>query len=55
MCEANAYILENGVDRLVPNGAMRMMANVFGGRTFIRACIKELALVAHKIILEQRM
>ncbi len=63
MCEANAYIIENGkekllmetVDKLVPDGDMLMLENVFGERTFIKACIKELALVEHKIILEQRM
>ncbi len=63
MCEANAYIVENGkekllmetVDKLVPDGDVLMLENVFGERTFIKARIKELALVEHKIILEERM
>lgn len=61
MCEANAYILNEGkeelflenVDRLIPQEGQLMLENVFGQRKIIKASIKELALVDHKIILER--
>lgn len=64
MCEANAYIFHpegltlfmERVDKLVPqdDGTM-MLEDVFGQKRFIQAYIRELALVDHKIILEERM
>ena len=62
MCEANAYIIdENGhetlllesVDRLIPEDDKIILENIFGQRKIIKARIKELALVEHKIILEK--
>lgn len=62
MCEANAYIIEeNGeeklllesVDRLMPQDDMLILENIFGQKKIIKARIKELALVDHKIILEK--
>jgi predicted RNA-binding protein len=62
MCEANAYIIEeNGeeklllesVDRLLPQDDMIILENIFGQKKIIKARIKELALVEHKIILEK--
>jgi predicted RNA-binding protein len=59
MCEANAYIL-NGkdeelfmekVDRVVPDGEQLILENIFGQKKIVKALIKELALVDHKIIL----
>ena len=62
MCEANAYIIdENGqetlllesVDRLIPEDGKIILENIFGQRKIIKARIKELALIDHKIILEK--
>lgn len=61
MCEAHAYLhkddqdelfMEN-VDSVVPQEDGLVLENIFGQRKIIRARIKELALVEHKIILEQ--
>ena len=62
MCEANAYMVdENGleilllesVDRLIPSEDKIILENIFGQRKIIKARIKELALVDHKILLEK--
>ncbi|MCX8130069.1 MAG: CooT family nickel-binding protein [Clostridia bacterium] len=62
MCEANAYLRDEngdeilyleGVDKLMPDGDKIILENIFGQRKIIRAKIKELALVEHKIILEK--
>lgn len=61
MCEANAYILNEGkeelylekVDRVIPQEGQLMLEDIFGQRKIIKATIKELALVDHKIILER--
>jgi len=59
MCEANAYIL-NGeqeelylekVDRVIPEDGHLILENIFGQKKIIKAYIKELALVDHKILL----
>ncbi|RDV81158.1 CooT family nickel-binding protein [Ammonifex thiophilus] len=61
MCEANAY-LRNGdkeelvleaVDKVRPFDDGLLLEDIYGRRKFIRAKIKELALVDHKIILER--
>lgn len=61
MCEANAYLVkESGeeelifenVDRVLPQEEGIMMEDIFGKRKLLRARIKEMALVDHKIILE---
>ncbi|AOQ24432.1 hypothetical protein MTAT_23240 [Moorella thermoacetica] len=61
MCEANAYLIkESGeeelvfenVDRVLPGEEGIMMEDIFGKRKLLRARIKEMALVDHKIILE---
>lgn len=61
MCEAHAYLrkddkdelyMEN-VDSVLPNEDGLVLENIFGQRKIIKARIKELALVDHKIILEQ--
>ncbi len=62
MCEANAYLLKDGkeeilfenVDRLRyhENGGI-LLEDIFGRRLIVDARIKELALVDHKIILEE--
>ncbi|MZP30941.1 CooT family nickel-binding protein [Heliobacterium undosum] len=61
MCEANAYIRRNGqdqlileaVDKLIPQAGQVSMINIFGQQKTIKARIIELALVDHKIILEE--
>jgi predicted RNA-binding protein len=62
MCESHAYLrrgdqeelfFEN-VDRLEPQDDDHLvLENIFGQRKMIKARIKELALVDHKIILEE--
>lgn len=61
MCEANAYIL-NGkqeelflekVDKVIPEEGHLILENIFGQKKIVKAQIKELALVDHKIILER--
>jgi len=62
MCEANVYISRNGqdellmekVDRIVPSEENSIfMENIFGERRVIKAKIKEMELVHHRIILEE--
>lgn len=61
MCEANAYLLNNGieelllerVDKVVPSEKEIYLENIFGQRKVIAARIKELHLVDHRIILER--
>jgi len=61
VCEAHAYLrkddkdelfMEN-VDSVLPNEDGLVLENIFGQRKIIKARIRELALVDHKIILEQ--
>jgi len=60
MCEAAAYLLKDGQEELVlesvdllesEEGQIKMV-NIFGEQRKIRAKIKALSLVDHKIILE---
>lgn len=61
MCEANAYLRKDGqdelflesVDKIVPQEDGLMLENIFGHKKIIKAKIKEMALVDHKIILER--
>lgn len=62
MCEANVYLIdENGqekllleaVDRIVPEDDSLVMENIFGQRKIVKARIKEMQLVEHRIILEK--
>lgn len=61
MCEAHAYLRKNdqdelfmeNVDSVLPHEDGLVLENIFGQRKMIKARIKELALVDHKIILEQ--
>ena len=60
MCEAAAYLLKDGqeelllesVDRLESGNGEVKMVNIFGEQKEIKAKIKLLSLVDHKIILE---
>jgi predicted RNA-binding protein len=62
MCESHAYLLRGdqeelfleNVDRLVTQDDDHLLLeDIFGQRKMIKARIKELALVDHKIILEE--
>lgn len=62
MCEANVYLLDkdgntslllDAVDKVVPQEDDHIyLENIYGERKTIRAKIKEMHLVDHKIILE---
>ncbi len=60
MCEANAYLIKDGEEEIVMKGVdiLRSEENgiylqdIFGGQRTIKARIKELNLVEHKILLE---
>ena len=60
MCEAAVYLLKDGqeelllesVDQLETREGQIKMVNIFGEQKEVRAKIKRLSLVAHKIILE---
>ncbi len=61
MCESTAYILRDGTEELVfesvdhleeTDGQVKMV-NLFGEEHVIKARIKALSLVDHKIILEE--
>lgn len=62
MCEANAYLIrKNGKEELVlgdlnvlrPEGKELFLQNIFGEQKRIEARLKEIDLLAHKIILEE--
>jgi predicted RNA-binding protein len=61
MCEANAYIVKEGKEELVledisilrPESDGLYLQNIFGEQKRIRARIRELNLVDHRIILEE--
>lgn len=60
MCEAAAYLLKDGkeelllesVDLLQSEDGQIMMINIFGEQKKVKAKIKALSLVDHKIVLE---
>ena len=60
MCEANAYLIESGektlvmenVDILRPEGNGIYLQDIFGGQRTLKARIKEMNLVDHRILLE---
>ena len=60
MCEAAAYLLKEGkeelllesVDLLESDGSQIRMINIFGEQKEVKAKIKALSLVDHKILLE---
>ena len=61
MCEANAYMLKEGKEELIleavdileqaEEGKIRL-ANIFGEQKVLKAKVKSMSLVNHKIILE---
>ncbi|MGB4702548.1 MAG: CooT family nickel-binding protein [Syntrophomonadaceae bacterium] len=62
MCEANIYLLKNGreelfmekVDRIIPGEDQTLfLESVFGERRVVKAAIREMELVHHRIIIEE--
>lgn len=62
MCEANVYLIDKtgnekllleSVDKIVPRDGVIELENIFNQRKTVRAVIKEMALVKHKIVLEE--
>ena len=62
MCEANAYMIRDGeeelimeaVDKVEPENGNLRIVNIFGDQKILHAQIKALALVNHKILLEEK-
>ena len=63
MCEANVYLVDKegrerllleSVDKIIPIEEEIFLENIFSQRKTIRARIKEMELVGHKIILEEK-
>ena len=62
MCEANAYIFENGkeelylenVDVMKPEEGKIFFKNLFGEQKVFEGEIKEVSLLRHKIILQKK-
>ena len=60
MCEANAYLVENGenqlimeaVDTVEPEEDGLRLVNIFGEQKFVKASVRSLSLVDHKIYLQ---
>ena len=62
MCEANVYFIdENGteilildsVNKVIPNKNEIILENIYNERKILKARIKEMELVEHRIILEK--
>ena len=62
MCESNVYLIDkNGkeqlffelVDKIVAGNNEILLENILGQRKSVKARIKELALVDHRIVLEE--
>jgi predicted RNA-binding protein len=61
MCEANAYLAKEGGDELIledvmilrPEADQLYLQNIFGEQRRVRARIKEMNLINHRIILEE--
>jgi predicted RNA-binding protein len=62
MCEASAYIYRDGkeelylesVDMLVPEGDKIFLRNLFGEQKTFDGRLKEISLLKHKILLEEK-
>jgi len=61
MCEANAYLIKEGKEELVLEDIMILrpeenglyLQNIFGEQKRIKARVKEINLIDHRIILEE--
>jgi predicted RNA-binding protein len=62
MCEANVYVIKNGqeelylenVDILLPEGDKIFLRNLFGEQKTFDGAVKEISLLKHKILLEEK-
>ena len=62
MCEANAYLVQNGEEQLImesvdvvrPEDEGIYLQDIFGGQRTVKARIKQMNLVDHKILLEEQ-
>ncbi|MFW6147743.1 MAG: CooT family nickel-binding protein [Thermodesulfobacteriota bacterium] len=60
MCEANAYLLQDGKEELImesvdvvrPEEEGIYLQDIFGGQRTVKAKIKQMNLVDHRILLE---
>lgn len=62
MCEANVYCIDKkgneklfleAVDKVIPMEEGLLFENIFSERKIIKGKIKEMALVAHRIVVEE--
>lgn len=62
MCEANVYLIDkdgnevlilDSVDKVIPNMDEILLENIYNERKIVKARIKEMELVDHRIILEE--
>lgn len=62
MCEANVYLIDEkgeeklfleSVDKILPENDELILENIFGQRKIVRAKIKEMELVEHRIVLQK--
>jgi predicted RNA-binding protein len=62
MCEANVYLIDekgeeklllDAVDKIIPEEESLVLENIFGQRKIIKARIKEMQLVEHRIVLQK--
>lgn len=62
MCEANVYLIDKAgqekllleaVDKVIPTGEGLLLINIFSQQKIVNAKIKEMALVDHRIVLEE--
>jgi predicted RNA-binding protein len=61
MCEANAYLIKEGKEELIledlsilrPEADGLYLQNIFGEQKRVRARIKEMNLIDHRILLEE--
>ena len=62
MCEANAYLWKDGAEELLmesldvlrPEGELLYLKNIYGEQKKIKGAIKEMNLVNHKVVIEER-
>lgn len=62
MCEANVYLIDKegkermlleSVDKIIPLDGSIELENIFSQRKTVKAKIKEMSLVEHRIVLEE--
>lgn len=62
MCEANVYIVDDegreelvmeAVDKVIPSDGEILLEDIFSERKILKAEIKEMALLTHKVILRK--